>query len=97
MFGYEFKTSFWTDFSIADHFGANAIKETFRSAFNDWKNNYVFLTELVIVLNWKSWEHCETGREDLSKLYVSLWELADAYAAENLKGEELSYFYRTTD
>lgn len=35
--------------------------------------------------------------DELATLYNSLWEKADAYACENLKGEELSYFYRTTD
>ena len=31
------------------------------------------------------------------QLYNSLWEKADLYAVENLKGEELDYFYEVTD
>lgn len=32
------------------------------------------------------------GEEDLET-----WEEADLYATENLQGEELAFFYRTTD
>lgn len=94
--GYEMKTTFWTDFTIADRFGENAIKDTYKRAFNEWKDNYIYLTELVMVLNWKIWEHFE-NHTSFVKVYDELWKEADLYACENLKGEELSYFYRTTD
>jgi hypothetical protein len=93
---YELKTTFYSDFSIADRFGIRAVKDTYKRAFNEWKHNYVYLTELVMVLNWKIWEHYEKNTE-LAKLYNNLWQEADEYACNNLKGEELSYFYRTTD
>ena len=38
MIGYEEKTTFWDDFSIADAFGMVAIKDTYRRAFNEWKS-----------------------------------------------------------
>ena len=97
MFGYEFKTTFWQDFSIADKFGKSAIKDTFNRAFKEWKSNYIYLTELVMVLNWKLWTFYEKGNEDYAKLYNELWIKADTYACDNLKGDELSYFYRETD
>lgn len=53
MFGYETFTTFWEDFSIADVFGTNAIEDTYNRAFNEWRNNYQYLTELVMILNWK--------------------------------------------
>ena len=89
-------TTFWMDFSIADAFGINAIKDTYNRAFNEWKTNYIYLTELVMVLNWKIWLHHEKN-EALMEVYNELWEQADEYACENLKGDELSYFYKTTD
>lgn len=95
-FGYETKTTFWVDFSIADRFGISAIKDTFNRAFEEWKDNYVYLTELVMVLNWKIWDWYERD-EDTARVYNTLWEIADSYAVDNLKGEELSYFYNTTD
>lgn len=94
--GYEMTTTFPMDFTIADSFGVNAIKDTFNRAFKHWKHNHVYLTELVITLNLKIWEWYEKN-EEIAKVYEELWEKADAYACENLKGEELSFFYRTTD
>ena len=96
MTGYKTFTTFFDDFSIADRFGASAIKDTFNRAFKEWKNDYKYLTELVMMLNWKIWEHYQTN-EEYGALYNELWEKADEYACENLKDEELSYFFRTTD
>lgn len=96
MIGYQPKTTFWMDFSIADKFGINAIQDTYNRAFEEWKNNYVYLTELVMVLNHKIWQWYETN-EAFARVYNSLWEEADLYAQENLHGEELKYFYEVTD
>lgn len=101
MTGYKPITSFYRDFSIADAYGIDAIKDTYKRAFNEWKSDYKYLTELVMALNWKIAEHYkEDGTEEdnkIAKLYSELWEKADNYAVENLKDEELKYFYRTTD
>lgn len=94
--GYKQKTTFWMDFSIADKFGINAIKDTYKRAFEEWKNNHVYLTELVMVLNHKIWQWYETN-EAIASLYNTLWEETDLYAQENLHGEELDYFYSVTD
>jgi len=96
VYGYETKTTFWNDFSIADHYGIDAIKDTYERAMKAWKDNCEYLTELVMVLNWKIWAWYETD-EEVARVYNRLWEKADAYATSHLKGEELSYFYRTTD
>ena len=56
--GYKPKTTFYEDFSIADRFGIPAVKDTFKRAFEGWKDNHIYLTELVMVLNWKICEHC---------------------------------------
>ena len=95
-FGYTQITTFYSDFSIADNFGIDAVKDTYKRAFENWKSNYKYLTELVMVLNWKIWEHYQSN-EKLARVYNDLWKQADEYACENLKGEELDYFYRTTD
>ena len=96
MFGYKQITTFFEDFSIADNFGISAIKDTYKRAFKEWKTNYIYLTELVMVLNHKIWQWYQKN-EEIAKVYNELYEEADAYACNNLKGEELSYFYRTTD
>lgn len=94
--GYVPKTTFYTDFSIAEPFGINAIVDTYERAFKEWKSDVEYLTELVMVLNWKIWEHYERN-EPLAKLYNDLWTRTDEYCMENLKGDELSYFLDTTD
>ena len=96
VFGYETKTTFYEDFSIADKFGAEAVKDTYRRAFESWKDNVEYLTELVMVLNWKIWAHYENN-EELAQVYNKLWQEADTYALENLEGDDLSYFWRTAD
>ena len=95
MNGYELTTTFWSDFSIADRFGVSAIKD-YKRAFDEWKDNYVYLTELVIVLNHKIWQWY-TKDEQIARVYNDLWEKADAYACDNLKGEEADFFFRITD
>ena len=94
--GYKPITTFYQDFSIADKFGISAIKDTYKRAFNEWKKNYKYLTELVMVLNWKIWEHYETN-EKYAKIYNDLWLKLSDYAINNLKEKELSYYYDTID
>ena len=94
--GYSCFTTFFEDFSITDKFGVDAIKDTYARALKEWKSNYKYLTELVMMLNWKIWQYY--GKNDgLAIVYNELWQKADTYACEHLKGEELSYYYSTTD
>ena len=96
MTGYKPLTTFWSDFSMAEQFGIEAVKGTFKRAFEEWKGDYKFLTELVMVLNHKIWQWYEKN-DELARVYNALWEEADNYGCENLKGEELDYFYVTLD
>ena len=97
MSGYQPKTTFWQDFSIADVFGEDAIKDTYNRAFNEWKSNVEYLTELVLILNWKIWYWHDNNNDTYARLYDSLWRQADQWCGENLKGDDLSYYIRTTD
>ena len=74
----------------------SAIRDTFNRAFREWKEDYEYLTELVLVLNHKIWQYYET-RPDIASLYNTLWEEASQYAVENLKDDELNYYYDVTD
>lgn len=89
--------TFWMDFTIADAYGVNAIEDTFKRAFKEWKSDYKMLTALVVILNHKIWQHYEAERHDIAKLYDNLWRQAEDYALTNLKGDELQYFYDITD
>lgn len=94
--GYQPITTFYEDFSIADLFGQTAIMDTYKRAFEEWKSDYKYLTEFVMVLNWKVWEHYETN-DDYAKLYNELYFIANDYAYDTLKDEEFTYFYKTTN
>lgn len=93
----ERETTFWNVFTIADKFWTSAVKDTFQRAFDEWKSNYKYLTELVMVLNWKLREHYDKWNKILAKVYNDIWQMADSYAYENLKDEELKYFIRNID
>ena len=95
--GYEMQTTFQMDFTIADAFGIDAIRDTYNRAFNEWKDNYIYLTELVLVLNWKIWEWYDKHNEEYAKLYDELWREAQGYGYDTLTGNELNYFWRTLD
>lgn len=94
--GYKPITTFWMDFSIAEQYSKAGVIDTFRRAMKEWKHNYKYLTELVMVLNHKIAQHHRTFPE-LANLYHQLFEQAELYAIENLKGEELQYYYDTTN
>lgn len=88
---------FFMGFSSADVFGANAIKDTYKNAFEKYKNDYKMLTALVIALNHKSWQHYKSGNNKLALVYDSLWQKADQYACATLKNNALEYFLEMTD
>lgn len=71
--GYKFVYTFQSDFDIADHFGAEAVKYTFNRAFNEWKSDIVAVSEIECVLNLRCWFWYEHGNEDLSRLYSDLF------------------------
>lgn len=100
MFGYRPFTTFWEDFSLAEPFGVDAILDTYNRAFKEWNSNYKYVTELSLILNWKSWYFSEKNDPKsrlYSRIYADLWSKTDNWCCENLTGEDLKYYYRTTD
>lgn len=75
--GYDLITTFWEDFSIADKYGIAGVKDTYKRAFSEWKDDYKFFTELTLVLNHKIWQHYKSNRE-LAALYDRLWRAVSA-------------------
>ena len=94
--GYQVKTTFWEDFTIADRFGVKAIKDTYKRAFEGWKENVEYITELSMVLNHKIWQYADSDNEK-ALVYDALWRECDTWCVENLKDDDLSYYYETTD
>ena len=98
MIGYEPKTTFWTDFSIADVFGVKGVKDTYNRAKDEWQDNIEYMTEFAMVLNHKSWQHNEKNQV-LCGLYSDLWIEIDNFIYEHFKDNEeaLSYYQTVTD
>lgn len=96
MTGYTPITTFYEDLSIADHYGKDAIIDTYKRVFKYWSKDVRYITEFTMALNWKIWEHYEHN-ESLARVYDELWRKADAWCCKNLKDDDLSYYLRTTD
>lgn len=94
--GYETKTTFWSDFSIADAFGNAAIIDTFERAFKEWCKDVEYITELSLVLNHKGWFYYDRDNER-AKLYFNLYNEVDDWCRMNLQGEDAEYYFRVTD
>ena len=101
------ETTFFQDFSIAEELGGlNAVKETFRCAFNAWKTNIKYLTELAVVLNHKCWEWNKRNQE-ISKYYSDrYYQVYDYILGEDdengnstspFSKEDISFFLNVID
>ena len=88
---------FMQDFAIADMFGADAVKDTYRRAFEGWKDNVDYFSSLVLTLNHRLWMHYNNGNNKMALLYDALWKQADGYACEHFKGKDAEYYFNFTD
>ena len=96
MLDYKFESTFWEEFSIAEDYGSEGVKEHYDLVFEQWKDNLKFLTELVLVLNIKIF--IWYGVDDTIGLtYDQLWKETDGYALNTLKGNDLHYYLSTLD
>lgn len=94
--GYEPMTTFWQDFAIADRFGDKAIKDTYRHVKAEWKDNYVYWTELCLVLNHRCWKWYNENSYSRSELYQRLYEEANEMTYDWLEKWQ-AYYFRITD
>lgn len=95
--GYNPISTFWSDLSIAEWFGAENIKDTYKRVVKEWFDNHEMFTEFVMVLNHKSWEWADRNNNELSELYIKLFYHAKDLVLAKYKGEKLDYFLRVTD
>ena len=97
MCGYTQRTTFWDDFTIAERFGLPAIKDTYKNAFNSYKTNVVFITELVLVLNWKMLYMDERHMTEKSVMYYKCWVELSNWCERHLEAGAYEYFILVTD
>lgn len=73
------------------------IKAKYSKFFEKGKEDYKYLTELVMVLNHIGWLFWENKQEKKANVFFDLFEEARQYGYNNLKDKELSYFYWSLD
>lgn len=96
--GYQRFTTFSSDLTIAELTGGKkAIEDTFKRVVKMWKEDVKYFTEFTMALNIKAWELHERGNDTLTNVYSQLYYNAREVALDTFKGDDLSYFLRTTD
>lgn len=95
--GYQRKTTFWSDMSIAEFYSVDAVKDTCKRVIKEWFTNKEYFTEFVMVINHKSWEWYERGNAILSQVYIDLYYFLRDLVFENWSDEELKYYLEITD
>lgn len=92
------KTLYWQRFSIAEEYGKEEIENVYKEIFKEAKRDYKKLTELVMVLNHKTFQHCKNLIYSTScEVYASLYKTTAKYACNHLTGDELRYYLDVTD
>lgn len=99
--GYEYFTTFWQDFDIAEAYGEQAIRDTAKRAFEEWKDDVKYLTELVMIINHKCWDFYRKGVDTMTELYGDIYyeyhEKALDYLEAKGNEEDIRYYIRTLD
>lgn len=94
------RTTFMQDFCIAEWCGGvKAVLDTFKQASTEWKDNPIYMAELILVLNFKVWEmharHYTTWGLLYNDLFYSLRDIVyDYYEGDE---EKVSYVWHYLD
>lgn len=108
--GYKRITTFAHDFAIADVFGREGILDTYKGAEECYRNNYKYLTELSLVLNFLCHFWHSLGSKTRSELYADLYYKSrdafygrfgraegDSDEERERKAEARAYYFEWTD
>lgn len=94
---YKFKTTLMKDFTTTEKKSIEEVKKKYKEIFSTKHNcNYIYLTELALVLRLKSEEH-SLNNTRLSNLYNKLYEEVNNYIVQTLKDKELDYYFEKLD
>lgn len=96
--GYKPFTTFWQDYWIAVPFGVDAVKDTYRRAFDEWKSSHEYMTEMALVLNHIGWAlYKKPEKKELAQVFFELYEKLDEWCYENFTEEQRAYYFSVTD
>ncbi len=92
---------FWGEFDLAEITGTQMIKKLAEDLYQKNKDDIQALTDLIMVINHKSWTWYELHRSELCDLYAELYykyyEKAIDYLESQSREDDLTYFIRTLD
>lgn len=98
--GKERKTTFMSDLSIGEWGGGRkGVLDTCKRAMKSWKDNEVYMAELILCVNWKAWEHDARGNNEWAKFYSILYGFVRGLVYEYYDGddEKTAYVYDFID
>ena len=89
---------FMLDFCIAERFGVKAVKDTFKRAFAEWKDNVEYFASLVLTLNLnhRIWALYKTN-DEMTRVYNDLWMKADRYGQKHFKCKAAEFNFSFLD
>ena len=95
------REEFWHVFDEAEESGEPTVTVIASILYQRWRDSICDLTDLIMVINHKSWDHYQKGNDKFQELYTELYyeyyEKALDYLEKNNRDEELTYFIRTLD
>lgn len=101
---YEPVSNFWeqfTEIEIKSNIEEDDFRDLAETLFQAYKNNIIFLTELILVINHKCWYWFENNNGELAKIYSLLYYEYDSFALnyieKNMTQKEITYYLRTLD
>lgn len=96
---YSRKTTFASDFAIAEPFGIDSVLETYKTAVAQWCDNKEYFAELILVTNQNAWYFDARKQADWSKLYIELYYTTRDLFFDHLgdNQEAMDYYYDYVD
>ena len=98
--GCERRTTFMADLSIGEWCGGwNGVADTVRRSMKNWRDDVEMMSEFVLCVNWKAWEHHARGNMMWAKLYSLLCDGVSDLMFRYYEGddEKTSYLWRYLD
>lgn len=86
--GKERKTTFMSDLSTGEWFGLNGVFDTVKNAVSSWKDDEEYMTEFVLCLNWKAWEHDARKNTNWAKFWSVMYEQVRDLMYDYYEGDE---------
>lgn len=93
MTGKERKYTFYSDLSIGEWYGIDGVTDTLRRCFTEWIDSCKAIAELLISINYKSWEMAARGLQKWSVFYAKVYDelyyaINDYYEGRDMKAAE---------